>query len=265
MHWSELRAEDFVPDVNALVIENGKPVDGILSEKQMRLLTRSLHSGGWDGPPDGQPFVVMANVGLFHATGEPPLVPDALLAAGVRQGDVSVRENLAYFMWLRRKPPDVVVEIVSNREGNEDGSKLQDYARIGVSYYVIFDPLDQLRGGIIRVYQRQGGTYQPLPRPWFFAEVGLGVDLWEGRFEDVETTWLRWYDRDGQVIPTGAERAEAECQRAEAERQHAEAERQRAEQAEQRAAAEKQEAERARRELEALKDKLKAAGISLPP
>jgi hypothetical protein len=54
------------------------------------------------------------------------------------------------------------------------------------------------------------------------------VTLWEGTFEGLHGTWLRWCDQDGIVIPTGAERIDYERQRAEAERQRAEAERQRA-------------------------------------
>jgi hypothetical protein len=52
--------------------------------------------------------------------------------------------------------------------------------------------------------------------------VGLGLTLWEGPFEEeVSRLWLRWCDRQGQVIPTGAEGQETERQRAEAERQRA--------------------------------------------
>ena len=35
-------------------------------------------------------------------------------------------------------------------------------------------------------------------------------------------SWLRWWDRDGNLLLTGAERAEQEKQRAEQERQRAE-------------------------------------------
>ena len=79
------------------------------------------------------------------------------------------------------------------------------------------------------------------------ADFGLGVRLWEGEYEGVRTVWLRWCDREGNVIPTGAELAEAERQRAEAERQRAEEEQRRAE------------AERAR--AERLAARLRALGI----
>jgi hypothetical protein len=204
-----------LPDIENLVIDDGKGVDSIFSEKQMRLLTEPLHSS-WPGPAPGVPYVAMANVGVFHTTGKPPIVPDTLLAVGVQQGqDLSRKENLSYFVWLRGKVPDVTFEIVSNREGGEDTEKLAIYAQIGVAYYVIYDPQDLLGQGRLRVYQRRGGTYRLMEPPWWFEEVGLGVTLWEGRYEDETTTWVRWCDRAGNPIPTGAERAEQEHQRAE--------------------------------------------------
>jgi len=60
-------------------------------------------------------------------------------------------------------------------------------------------------------------------------EVGLVLMLWQGSFEGTEATWLRWCDHDGNVIATGAERAEQERVRAEHEHGRAEHERERAE------------------------------------
>ena len=250
------RPEDF-PDLNQFVIEDGKPVDGILSEKQMRLMTRPLHAS-WAGPPDGRPFVVMADVGVFIAVGVPALVPDFLLSADVTQGtDLSDKANLSYFVWLRGKAPDVVGEIVSNREGGEDTKKLRAYARIGVPYYVIFDPEDYLDGGVLRVFELRGRRYVAMREPYYFEDLGVGVRLWTGQFEGVERTWLRWCDRDGNVIPTGEERAVIERQRAEREKERAEREKERAER-------EKERARTAVSELEDLKRKLREMGIEPP-
>ena len=58
------------------------------------------------------------------------------------------------------------------------------------------------------------GYFERLAEPVWFSDVGLGLRLWEGRFEDLEATWLRWVDAQCTLIPTGAERAEAERQRA---------------------------------------------------
>ncbi|GAB1538716.1 hypothetical protein NUACC21_13800 [Scytonema sp. NUACC21] len=55
--------------------------------------------------------------------------------------------------------------------------------------------------------------YIELTLPWL-ETVGLGLTVWEGEFEEQRGTWLRWCNRDSQVIPTGAERADYEQQRA---------------------------------------------------
>ena len=39
--------------------------------------------------------------------------------------------------------------------------------------------------------------------------------MWDGESEGVKAVWLRWCDQEGNVIPTGAELAEAERARAE--------------------------------------------------
>jgi hypothetical protein len=36
----------------------------------------------------------------------------------------------------------------------------------------------------------------------------VGLCLWEGVYEGKRDVWLRWCNTDGEIIPTGAERAE---------------------------------------------------------
>lgn len=220
---------DVRPSVEHLVTEDDTPVDNLFSEKQQRLLTEPLYAS-WPGPGQGRPFLAMANVGLFYAVEQPPFVPDMLLSLNVRcPADLWPKSHRSYFMWEYGKPPDVVVEIVSNRRGGEDSDKLEGYAQIRVPYYVIFDPECMLRGEILRVFELQRFHYRPLDDAIALPGIGLGLRQWHGVFEDHDNTWLRWVDADGQLIATGAERAEHSEQRAE----HAE---QRAEHSEQRAA-----------------------------
>ena len=117
--------------------------------------------------------------------------------------------------------PDVVVEVVSNLKGGKADVKLRDYARVGVPYYVIHDPNDLLGGGVLRVFGLRQRTYDPIQADWL-PEVGLGLALWQGKFENEEALWLRWCDRQGVILPTGAERAEKERHRAEEAEQRAE-------------------------------------------
>jgi Uma2 family endonuclease len=200
------------PDISRLVTEDDAPADNILSEKQERLLTEPLYSS-WSGPPPGEDgerrrFAALANVGLFSSQDEPPLVPDMMLSLDVAiSEDLGEKKNRSYFVWQFGKPPEVVVEIVSNSEGGELGERFRRYRRMRVSYYIVYDPLHALGELLLRSFELRGDLYVPVERPWF-ESIGLGLVEWEGIFEGLRGRWLRWCTRDGQVVPTGAERAD---------------------------------------------------------
>ena len=209
------------PDLSSIVTEDDTPVDNLASEKQQRLLTEPLYSS-WAGPPpreggQARPFLVAANVGLFLSVREPPLVPDVFLSLDVKvHADFWKKENRSYFFWKFGKPPELVIEVVSNREGEELGHKLHRYAHMGIAHYVVFDPSHQLGDVSLRSFELRGQRYM-LAEPWF-EEIGLGLVEWDGVFEDWQQRWLRFSTREG-VVPTGAERAlkaEGRAEKAEA-------------------------------------------------
>ena len=194
-----------MPDIEALVTEDDTPVDNMPSEKQQRLLTEPLFSS-WAGPGAGRTFVAAANVGVFPEPSNPAIVPDVFLSL-----DVQVHENWwdkahrSYMVWEFGKPPDLVVEIVSNQKGNEVGRKRQRYAEMGVGSYVIHDPLRQVMDEELRIYRLRGGCYER-QASLRFPDLRLGLTLWDGEFEEVSSTWLRWTDAHGVMLPTGKER-----------------------------------------------------------
>ncbi len=247
-------------DISHLTIENDTPVDNFQSAQQQRLLVDALCSN--DILP--LPFIAEANVGLFYKLKGEPVVPDMLLSLDVQRAeDLSERRDRAYFVWEFGKVPEVCVEIVSNKEGDEVSlssrsrrkgkvkSKKDIYAQIGVTYYVVYDPLRQIQdeanmnGALLRVWSLVSGQYIELTPSAGIAAVGqtiqidtvgLGLTLWEGPFEEkVTRQWLRWCDSQGQVLLTGAEGKAVERQRANAEQQRADAEQQRANAEQQRA------------------------------
>ncbi|MFN0122058.1 MAG: Uma2 family endonuclease [Blastocatellia bacterium] len=228
-----LIAEPIEIDIDDLITEDDTPVDNWYSEKQQRLLTETLYSS-WQPPVDEmetpRKFTATAKVGLFLERKNNPMVPDMLLSLDVETpDDLTQRKNRSYFVWEIGKVPEVVVEIVSNREGGEDTTKLRAYARMGIYYYVIHDPFRELSQDALRVYELGFHRYRLRPDDRL-PEIGLSLTLWEGEYEGSRTKWLRWCDAAGNLIPTGAERADNARQRA----QNAE---QRAGNAEQRAAA----------------------------
>ncbi len=201
-------------DVETLVTEDDTPVDNMPSEKQQRLLTEPLYSS-WSGPGAGRTFLAAANVGVFPEPRNPAIVPDVFVSL-----DVQVHENFwdkahrSYFVWEFGKPPELVVEIVSNQKGNEVGRKRQRYAEMGVGYYVIHDPLHQVMDDELRIYRLRSGSYKRR-ESHLFPELRLGLTLWDGVFEAVRHRWLRWVDEHGALIPTGRERADEQYRRAE--------------------------------------------------
>lgn len=203
-------------DISHLVIEDDTPVDNFQSEEQQRLLVEPLYSS----KVLPTPFLAAANVGLFYKLKGDPIVPDVMLGLGVqRSEDYSQRQNRSYFVWEFGKVPDVCIEIVSNQEGDElvlsqksrqkgkTVSKKHIYAQIGVRYYAVFDPLQQIQdpeemnGALLRIWAIAADGYIELTPPegitavgqsvWLNG-VGLGLTLWEGQFEEeITCLWLR--------------------------------------------------------------------------
>jgi Uma2 family endonuclease len=220
--------ETAFPDASQLVTEDDTPVDNFASEKQQRLLVSSLYSTLQE-----QTFLSSANVGIYHTVGQPAIVPDVFVSFDVQVPDNWwEKQHRCYLVWNFGKPPEIVIEIVSNSIGGELVEKYQIYEHMRASYYVVYDPSRRLSDRPLQIYELRGRRYVELEGQWL-DQVGLGLTLWQGKFEERQDTWLRWCNHNGQLLLTGDEQAEQERQRAEQERQRAEQERQRAERAEQ--------------------------------
>lgn len=47
------------------------------------------------------------------------------------------------------------------------------------------------------------------------------MGIWQGMYQNVELPWLRWWDSAGNLLLSGAERAQQEQQRADREQERA--------------------------------------------
>jgi hypothetical protein len=174
----------------------------------MRLLTESIHTS-WQ---PGFPFFAMANVGVYVALNRPAIVPDVLVKTNVEiHQNPWEKDHRAYFAWTYDgKPPDVVIEIVSNTKGGELDAKLRNYQQIGVPWYAVYDPEQHLGERLLTVFSLSNTGRRMLEGdPVMFGGLELGVKLWEGTFEGITRLWLRWCDADGNILLTGNERAAA--------------------------------------------------------
>jgi Uma2 family endonuclease len=254
---------------NTVVVEDDTPVDNWFVEKQQRMLPAVLHAC-WTPPANAQAeprsFIAASDVGVFLEPSYTPIVPDFFLSLDVaRPEPVPGQRNRhnSYFMHVAGKPPDLVIEITSETRGGEMEHKPLKYAELGVRYYVVYDPLRRYGKQRLYIYELVDGVYQERADA-IFPELGLGLTLWEGVYEDYQKRnwpWLRWTTLTGELIPFPEERlAWAEdlaTQESQARRQAERRAHQQAHRAEQEAARAQQEAARATR----LAEKLRALGI----
>ena len=201
--------------VKNLVTKTDDPVDNLFSERQQNLFRDTL-SNSWTptGPEGRRKFMACANVGIFENTKTPPLVPDLLVSLDAEPPDDD-DDNRAYYLW-ELGAPDVVVEIVSNKKGNELGGKVRKYAEWGIPYYVVMDPFGKLGRDLVSVFTLEGGSYQRTT-DWFLHGVGLGLKVWRGFYGGKTSTYLRWCDERGELLGTGEENTAAESSRRKAE------------------------------------------------
>lgn len=207
----------YVPDANSLVTEDETPVDNFASAKQQRFLVGTLYSSALE-----RTFLAEANIGIYHTDGQPAIVPDVFLSLDVQVPENWWdKQNRSYLVWKFGKPPEVVLEIVSNKVGDELGNKLKIYEHMRVSYYIVYDPTQQLGQQVLRIHELRGMRYSETSETWL-EQVGLGLSLWEGEFEGRQDVWLRWCYQDGNLLLTGDERAEQEHQEKVQQQQRAE-------------------------------------------
>jgi Uma2 family endonuclease len=126
--------------------------------------------------------------------------------------------------------PDVIVELMSPSTANQDKGKKKDlYEQVfKTGHYFIYDPFapESLKGWKLG----ENFRYQeitPSDRGWLWCEsLGLWLGTWDGTILRETATWLRFYDRAGNLVKLSFELAQQErerADRAEEEWQQAEA------------------------------------------
>ncbi len=162
--------------------------------------------------------------------------------------------RLSYVIWQEGVSPSIVVELLSPSTEKEDLGELEISDRNGansqtekppskwkvyeqilrIPYYLVFSRYTNQ----LRVFTLRSGHYVEMPltesKIWI-PEIELGLGIWEGEYRGIHRLWLRWYDSEGNWIPTDAERLEIAKQEIASVEQRAESAEQRAESAEQRA------------------------------
>lgn len=190
---------------------------------QSLLLTSSILPVLRRRHPDGR-FAIGQNSLIYWCVTEPYLrgskAPDWFYVPGVPPNlDGDFRRS--YVMWKEFVSPAVVLEFVSGDGGDERDrtpwkGKFWVYEQIvRAAYYGLFD----IETGQLEVYHLVDGAYRretPDARGHYCLEnMDLALGVWHGHILNENAHWLRWFDANGQVLPTSEELAEIEHERAE--------------------------------------------------
>jgi hypothetical protein len=83
------------------------------------------------------------------------------------------------------------------------------------AFYGIYE-VKSARVEVYRFVANQFELLHPNDRGHYAIDaLGVELGIWQGRYQNLELPWLRWWDAEGNLLLTGAERAEREYQRAE--------------------------------------------------
>ena len=216
-----------------LIFDDGEPLESNRHRVAMNVLIRSLNQG-WS---DRQDFFAGGNMFVYYSSSQARnrdfRGPDFFAVLGVdadssRQGWVVWEEGGRY--------PDVIVEMLSPSTTHVDlGAKKTLYEQVfRTRDYFVYDPFDPNAFQGWHLDLDQG--YQPIPvneQGWRWCQtLELWLGSWSGAVDIDTTTWLRFYDRAGNLVPLPEEaerqRADEECRRADEQHQRANEQQQRA-------------------------------------
>ncbi len=170
-------------------------------------------------------------------------------------------------MWREIIAPLLAIEFVSGN-GDEERDQtpftgkfwIYEHA-IRIPYYAIYE----VNPGRVEVYHLIDHRYELLAANerghYSIGPIGVELGIWQGHYLNADLPWLRWWDADGNLLPTGDERAEQERVRAEQEHLARVAAEQSVEQERQARAVAEQSAEQERMRAERLAARLRALGV----
>ena len=199
-----------------LPTEDGIPLESSWHRAQINLLIELLRFH-WRDRTD---FYVGGNMFIYYSLEQVRTHsyrgPDFFVVKGV---DGSYSRG-AWVVWEEGgRYPDVIVELLSPSTARIDKTVKKDlYERVfRTPEYFCYDPdSEELIG-----WRLSAGRYRPLEpneRGWLWSEeLELWLGKWQGEFQREQAVWLRFYDREGNLIPTEAEAARQRAEAAETE------------------------------------------------
>ncbi|MEH1784895.1 MAG: Uma2 family endonuclease [Nostoc sp.] len=203
------------PSQAELPYDDGIPMESARHKAQMDLLIDALIP--WleereDGFIGGNMFVYYS---LAQVRNKDFKGSDFFTVLGVPKG-----ERRSWVVWEEGKAPDVVIELLSDSTAQADKNlkKLIYQNQMRVPEYFWYDPFnpDDLAG-----FSNEKGVYQPIAanaqNQLVSQSLGLALQLWQGNYKGINTTWLRWAMSLGELLPTPEEKERQRADKAESQ------------------------------------------------
>ena len=208
----KLILEEALPDHTQLPESDGSFVKNFQEHPQSIILTSSIEPVLQQLHPDGQ-YCIGQDSGIYWTLTQPPEkgaeAPDWFYVANVPPL-LNGEYRRSYVLWKEKIVPLIAIEFVSGN-GDEErdntpppkAGKFWVYEQaIKIPFYAIYE----VRKASVEVYQLIDGRYaRILPNQrGHYAIAPMGVEL--GIQEKGSIPWLRWWDRDGNLLLTAEER-----------------------------------------------------------
>jgi Uma2 family endonuclease len=205
----EYQLPRYLPSAEELPDSDETPVDNELQELIPGLL-KAILLILWSERMD---WLFGIDMGIYHNPDQPPIVPDGFLSLGVdRFYDEELRPS--YVLWDENVVPIFALEIVSQTYRKEYTKKKDEYADLGVLYYIVYSSRRR-RKPRLEIYKLLDGEYILLSEnPVWMPEIGLGIGCERGKYSGVTREWLYWYNEQGERYPTPEEWIKQETQQA---------------------------------------------------
>ncbi len=206
-----------LPSSEELPDSDDTPVDNELQDLIPGLL-KAILAMAW---PERMDWFFGIDMGIYYDPDLPPIVPDGFLSLGVQR---FYDENLrpSYVLWEEKKLPILALEVVSQTYRNEYSTKKAEYAKLGILYYVVYNPFRR-RKPRLEVYKLVNNVYEFQDgNPVWLPEIGLGIGIERGTYLGIPREWMYWYNQQGQRFLTPEEDkklAQQEAQQAKQETQ----------------------------------------------
>ncbi len=218
------------PDHTQLPESDGTFVKNFQEHPQSVLLTDSIGPVLAKLHPDGQ-YCIGQDCGIYWRETDQPekgaVVPDWFYVPNVPPKlDGKIRRS--YVLWREYITPTIALEFASGTGSEERDQtpftgKFWVYEQIArIPYYGIYE----VNTAKLEVYELVGGVYRPLPpndrNHYFIPPLDLALGLWQGTYQNQQGCWLRWWDRFGNLLLIGSERADWAEERADRAEERAE-------------------------------------------